>query len=45
MISDWTMQYICEESMGDTNEYWKLPEPPTNQEKVSKGRWTNVSYG
>jgi hypothetical protein len=20
---------ICEESMGDANEYWKLLEPPT----------------
>jgi hypothetical protein len=35
---------ICEESMGDANEYQKLLEPPTKQEKASKGRWTNVIY-
>jgi hypothetical protein len=31
-----------EESMANTNEYWKLLERPTKQEKASKGRWTNV---
>jgi hypothetical protein len=35
----------CEESMGDTNEYWKLLEPPTKEEKVSEGRRTYVIYG
>jgi hypothetical protein len=34
----------CEESMGDTNEYYKLLEPPTKWEKTSKGRWTYVIY-
>ncbi len=28
----------CEESIGNTNEYQNLLEPPTKQEKVSKGR-------
>jgi hypothetical protein len=35
----------CEESMGDTNEYQKLLEPPIKQEKNSKGRRTNVICG
>jgi hypothetical protein len=36
---------ICEESMGNTNEYWKLLEPPTKQKKVSEGRQMDVIYG
>jgi hypothetical protein len=32
----------CEENMGNANEYWKLLEPLTKQEKVSKGRKTYV---
>jgi hypothetical protein len=35
----------CEESMGNINEYWKLLEPPTKQEKASKRRLTNLIYG
>ncbi len=35
----------CEESMGDANEYKKLLKSPIEQEKASKGRWTNVIYG
>jgi hypothetical protein len=34
----------CEESMGDVNEYWKLLEPLTKQEKASKGRQTDLIY-
>jgi hypothetical protein len=33
-----------EESMGNTNEYQKLLEPPTKEEKASKGRQTYVIY-
>jgi hypothetical protein len=33
---------ICEETMGDANEYWKLLEPLTKQEKNSEGRKTYV---
>jgi hypothetical protein len=29
---------ICEENMGDANEYQKLMEPPTKQENASEGR-------
>jgi hypothetical protein len=35
---------ICEENMGDANEYQKLVKPPTKQEKVNKGRRTYVIY-
>jgi hypothetical protein len=28
----------CEESMGNTNEYKELLEPPTRQEKANKRR-------
>jgi hypothetical protein len=31
-----------EEIMANTNEYWKLLEPPTKQGKANKGRWTDV---
>jgi hypothetical protein len=31
--------------MGDTNEYQKMLEPPTKQEKASEGRRTYVIYG
>ncbi len=37
--------FICEENMGDTNEYQKLLEPPTKQEKVNARRKTYVIYG
>jgi hypothetical protein len=37
--------FICEENMGDTNEYQKLLKPPTQQEKVSTRRKTYVIYG
>jgi hypothetical protein len=36
---------ICEESMGNVNEYWKLLEPPIKHEKVIEGRWTDVICG
>jgi hypothetical protein len=35
----------CEKNMGDANEYWKLLELLTKQEKVSKGRRIDVIYG
>jgi hypothetical protein len=28
----------CEEIMGNANEYWKLLEPPTKEEKANKRR-------
>jgi hypothetical protein len=31
--------------MGDANEYYKLLEPPTKQEKVSERKQRNVIYG
>jgi hypothetical protein len=34
----------CEKNMGDVNEYWKLLESPTKQEKASKGRQINLIY-
>jgi hypothetical protein len=34
----------CEESIGNTNEYQKLLEPPTKQEKANEGRQTYVIY-
>jgi hypothetical protein len=33
-----------EENMGDTNEYWKLLEPPAKREKANEGRKTSVIY-
>jgi hypothetical protein len=33
-----------EESMGNANEYQKLLEPPTKQEKASEGRQMYVIY-
>ncbi len=33
----------CEKNMVNANEYQKLLEPPTKHEKVSKGKWTDVS--
>jgi hypothetical protein len=35
----------CEETMGDTNEYYKLLKPPIKHKKVSEGRQTYVIYG
>jgi hypothetical protein len=35
----------CEESMGDINEYWKLLEPLTKQEKTSRRRKICVICG
>jgi hypothetical protein len=35
----------CEESMGDANEYRKLLEPLTKQEKTNEGRKTYAIYG
>jgi hypothetical protein len=34
----------CEDNMGDMNEYQKLLEPPTKQEKVSKRRLIDLIY-
>jgi hypothetical protein len=36
---------ICKENMGDTNEYRKLLEPPTKQEKNNEGRRIDVICG